>query len=127
MKGSRNPMPSRQSGVSGEPILRPFSAGSRMSRTRTTSPTFDADASLYDPTPEAKDNEVIQMLRELSKSNEYSDSPPSRTQQAVMFPTDETEYGQFSAELLKILQRWFSNSGWPISYNPVRIPETFRA
>jgi hypothetical protein len=51
MKGSRNAMPSRLSGISGEPILRPFSGASRLSRTRTASPTFDLNLSSYDPTP----------------------------------------------------------------------------
>ena len=51
MKGCRNAMPSRMSGISGEPILRPFSGMSRLSRTRTASPTFDLNMSSYDPTP----------------------------------------------------------------------------
>ncbi len=43
-----------------------------------------------------------------------------------MFPTNDTEAGIFSTETLKSLQRWFSCNGWATSYNPVRIPESFR-
>ena len=57
MKGSRHQLPSRQSGVSGEPILRPYSgAASRYSRTHTASPTFDFNMSSYDETPVNKES-----------------------------------------------------------------------
>ena len=73
MKGSRKPVPSRQSGVSGEPILRPFSAGSRMSQTRTTSPTFDPDSSFYNETPDKEANETLQLTTELNNTNKSGD------------------------------------------------------
>jgi hypothetical protein len=53
-------------------------------------------------------------------------SPVSRTQESVMFPSTESEAGVFSIETLKALQRWFSCNGWATSYNPVRIPDSFR-
>lgn len=57
MKGTRNTLPSRISGVSGEPILRPCSTSSRLSRTQTTTPTFDVNGSQFDSTTDA--NEVL--------------------------------------------------------------------
>jgi hypothetical protein len=51
----------------------------------------------------------------------------SRAQEPLIFPTNDTNAGAFSYEIVRILQRWFRCNGWPNIINPVRIPDSFRS
>ncbi len=126
MKGSRLAA-SHRSAQSGEPILRRSSSGTtQATRTAdTTTPTFDLDSDESIGMGTSYIHNVLSAITS-KKTNDHSDSPVSRTQDSVMFPTTETEAGVIAAETLKALQRWFTANGWPTSYNPVKIPESFR-
>jgi hypothetical protein len=50
----------------------------------------------------------------------------TKGQEPLLFPSNETNSGVFTYEILKILQRWFRCNGWPNSLNLVKIPDSFR-
>lgn len=61
MKGTRhNKQSALPSDISGEPILRPFTTGSRVSNARSVSPTFDMNASISERTPLKDRDDPIQ-------------------------------------------------------------------
>ena len=68
-------------------------------------------------------------FKSIAQSKKLADqhmTPVSRTQESIMFPGTESEAGVFSMETLKALQRWFNCNGWSTSYNPIKIPDSFR-
>lgn len=147
MKGSRNQASDSAGGKSeksGEPILRPFTGGSRYSNNRTASPTFDMNFSpnnngvqsmvanfVDDPTAlramldAALNNEFTPNMTQAGVDSRMS-TVYSKAQENILFPSTETMSGLFTFEVVKVLQRWFRCHGWPTSHNLITIPESFR-
>lgn len=140
MKGSRASVAGSER--SGEPFLRPYTGQSKMSQSRTCSPTFDMHSSSNHKSAayNNNDNNEIDVIR-AALNNEGLITPTnlsnqlqsrvssifSKAQEPLIFPGNETSSGAFSYEILKILQRWFRCNGWQNAINPVRIPESFRS
>ena len=134
MKGSRASVVGSE--MSGEPFLRPYTGQSKMSQSRTCSPTFDMHTSSNPKSANNNDIDVIRaalnndsLVTPTNLSNQLQSrvsSIFSKAQEPLIFPANETTSGAFSYEILKILQRWFRCNGWQSAINPVRIPESFR-
>lgn len=138
MKGSRASVLASE--LSGEPFLRPLTGGSKLSVTRSGSPTFEMHAS-SNSKGESNNNDVDVIRAALNNTNNGLITPTnishgvdsgvssifSKAQEPLVFPSNDTNSGAFSYEILRILQRWFRCNGWSNSINPVKIPESFRS
>ena len=135
MKGSRASVLASE--LSGEPFLRPFTGTSKLSVTRSGSPTFDMHASSNSKS--ASNNNDSDMIQAVLNNGNGLVTPNlsnaidsgissifSKAQEPLIFPSNDTNSGVFSYEILRILQRWFRCNGWSNCINPVRIPESFR-
>lgn len=151
MKGSRvnqyqrNNNNSQEAGVSaldeqrehsGEPVLRPFTGGSRNSNNHSVSPTFDVGN--FASSPEQNADADIAALRAMMGGTVTVTGESrlmtaatylveSKTCEQILFPSAETQTGVFALEIIKVLQRWYRCHGWPTNFNLVTIPESFRS
>ncbi len=140
MKGSRASVMASE--MSGEPFLRPFTGTSKISATRSGSPTFDMHISSNSKSANSNPNNEVDVIRAALNENNAGLITPtnlshavqsgissifSKAQEPLIFPTNDTNAGAFSYEIVRILQRWFRCNGWPSSINPVRIPDSFRS
>lgn len=124
--------------MSGEPILRPFTSGSRNSNAHSVSPTFDVGNFSASPGAGQQHGDDAAALRAIMGGTALTNGGDSRAMtsanivfpkacEQILFPSADTLSGVFALEIVKVLQRWYRCHGWPTNFNLVTIPESFRA
>lgn len=110
----------------GDPILRPYSGTSHLSRNGVT-PTFDVHDAMDDGLKEVDENGFNQANRSMSRFESRMSTAFIKALDPLLFPSVETNSGLYTNQVLRALERWYKCNGWPTSHNLVKIPESFRA
>lgn len=132
---------------SGEPILRPFTGGSRNSNNHSVSPTFDVGNFSSSPGHHHHNHQqqgdgdldaaglrtlmgggtTVTLDSRANTSANHLYASHIKACEQILFPGVDTLTGVFSLEIVKVLERWYRCHGWPTNFNLVSIPESFRA
>lgn len=117
----------------GEPILRPFTGGSRHSvgiNNNSVSPTFNLDhfSSPMNQQALSVDGAMLGGTSSGmgSRFMTATNIGGSKAYEQLLFPSSDTISGVYALEILKVLQRWFRCHGWPTALHLVTIPNSFR-